>query len=116
MRDERQTGLLLDMRDSAAAISDYLRGISKAAFENNAEKQDAVLRRLEIIGEAAGRIAPEVQKEFPNIPFREIRGMRNIIAHDYGEVDLERVWITATEDVPVLLATLRQVLSEERMK
>jgi len=114
MRDERQTGLLLDMRDSAAAISEYIKGISRAAFYENEEKQDAVLRRLEIIGEAAGRIAPEVQKEFPAIPFREIRGMRNIIAHDYGEVDLERVWITANEDVPVLLETLRKLLPEQR--
>jgi uncharacterized protein with HEPN domain len=62
-----------------------------------------------IIGEAAGRISPEVQKEFPSIPFREIRGMRNIIAHDYGEVDLERVWETAQEDIPALLKTLRSV-------
>jgi uncharacterized protein with HEPN domain len=110
MRDERQTGLLLDMRDSAAAIGEYINGIGQAAFYKNAEKQDAVLRRLEIIGEAAGRISPEVQKEFPAIPFREIRGMRNIIAHDYGEVDLERVWITVTEEVPLLLENLRKAL------
>lgn len=89
MRDERQTGLLLDMRDSAAAIGDYLNGISQAAFYENAEKQDAVLRRLEIIGEAAGRISPEVQKEFPAIPFREIRGMRNILpTQNVGEPKL----------------------------
>ncbi len=76
------------MRDSASAISGYLAGVDRQGFFENSEKQDAVLRRLEIIGEAAGRISPEVQKEFSDIPFREIRGMRNIIAHDYGEVDL----------------------------
>jgi len=65
---------------------------------------------LEIIGEAAGRISPEVQNEFPGIPFREIRGMRNIIAHDYGEVDLERVWETVTHDVPTLLKVLGEAL------
>jgi uncharacterized protein with HEPN domain len=98
------------MRDSAAAIGEYINGIGQAAFYKNAEKQDAVLRRLEIIGEAAGRISPEVQKEFPAIPFREIRGMRNIIAHDYGEVDLERVWETAQGDIPYLLETLERAL------
>ena len=92
------------------AISEYIDGIGQAAFYENAAKQNAVLRRLEIIGEAVGLISPEVQKEFPAIPFREIRGMRNIIAHDYGEVDLERVWVTATEDVPLLLETLRKAL------
>ncbi|MBU3665526.1 MAG: DUF86 domain-containing protein [Chthoniobacterales bacterium] len=80
------------------------------AFYDNGEKQDAVLRRLEIIGEAAGRISPDVQKELSSIPFREIRGMRNIIAHHYGEVDLERVWETATRDVPALLKTLEKAL------
>ena len=110
MRDKFQTSLLVDMRDSAAVIVDYLTGVSRETFYANGEKQDAVLRRLEIIGEAAGRISPEVQKEFPGIPFREIRGMRNIIAHDYGEVDLERVWQTAIEDVPNLRRTLEIVL------
>ena len=110
MRDKFQTSLLVDMRDSAVAICRYLEGIDKAGFYANGEKQDAVLRRLEIIGEAAGRISQEVQKEFPGIPFREIRGMRNIIAHDYGEVDLERVWETASGDVPALLETLEKAL------
>ena len=110
MRDKFQTSLLVDMRDSAAAICRYLRDTTKESFHSNDEKQDAVLRRLEIIGEAAGRIAHEVQKEFPDIPFREIRGMRNIIAHDYGEVDLERVWETAMVDVPALLKTLERAL------
>lgn len=109
MRDKFQTSLLADMRDSAAAITAYLKGVRREAFYANSEKQDAVLRRLEIIGEAAGRILPEVQKEFPSIPFREIRGMRNIIAHDYGEVDLERVWETAQRDIPHLLETLERV-------
>jgi uncharacterized protein with HEPN domain len=87
-----------------------LEGIDKNGFYANGEKQDAVLRRLEIIGEAAGRISPEVQKEFPGIPFREIRGMRNIIAHDYGEVDLERVWETTAHDIPALLKVLGEDL------
>jgi uncharacterized protein with HEPN domain len=110
MRDKFQTSLLADMRDSAAAICRYLEGIDKNGFYANGEKQDAVLRRLEIIGEAAGRISPEVQKEFPGIPFREIRGMRNIIAHDYGEVDLERVWETTAHDIPALLKVLGEDL------
>ena len=110
MRDKFQTSLLADMRDSASAICRYLEGIDKNGFYANGEKQDAVLRRLEIIGEAAGRISPEVQKEFHGIPFREIRGMRNILAHDYGEVDLERVWETNAHDIPALLKVLGEDL------
>jgi uncharacterized protein with HEPN domain len=58
---------------------------------SNSEKQDAVLRRFEIIGEASSLLAPETQALFPGLPFRQMRGMRNIIAHDYGDVDLDQV-------------------------
>ena len=96
------------MLDSALQIRTYLAGMSREAFAANLEKQDAVLRRFEIVGEAASRISPETQALFPTLPFRSMRGMRNIIAHDYGEVDLDQIWETATTDIPVLIATLEQ--------
>jgi uncharacterized protein with HEPN domain len=65
-----------------------------------------VLRRFEIIGEAANRLSPETQALFPQLPFRSMRGMRNIIAHDYGDVDMEMVWKTATSDLSALIETL----------
>ena len=61
---------------------------------------------IEVIGEAASRLTPEAQALFPAVPFRAMRGMRNIIAHDYGEVDLELVWQTAEADLPHLIETL----------
>lgn len=67
-----------------------------------------MLRRFEIVGEAASRLAPETQARFPSLPFRSMRGMRNIIAHDYGEVDLVLVWKTARADLPPLIATLER--------
>jgi uncharacterized protein with HEPN domain len=108
MPDEKQAGLLRDMLDSALQIRTYLAGMSHEAFLANIEKQDAVLRRFEIVGEAASRVSPETQAFFPNLPFRSMRGMRNIIAHDYGEVDLDQVWVTATTDIPVLIKTLER--------
>src|SRR5437762_12368936 len=98
MPDEKQDGLLRDMLDSSNAIRHYLAGVSRAQFLSNPEKQDAVLRRFEIIGEAASGLSTETQALFPGLPFRSMRGMRNIIAHDYGEVDLEQVWNTTTAD------------------
>lgn len=106
MLDDRQNGLLRDILDSAVAITRYLDGVSKEDFFSNTEKQDAILRRLEIIGEAASHIAPETRALFPNIPFRNMRGMRNIIAHDYGEVNIDQVWETATNDIENLITTL----------
>lgn len=96
MLSEKQHGLLRDLLDSAKIIKTYLEGITEAVFMQNIEKQDAVLRRFEIIGEAANRLAPETQALFPGLPFRQMRGMRNIIAHDYGDVDLDQVWRTAS--------------------
>ena len=106
MPDEKQEGLLLDILESARSIQSYLAGVNRASFMANQEKQDAVLRRFEVIGEAASRLSPETQALFPTLPFRSMRGMRNIIAHDYGNVDLDQVWKTATEDLRGLLEIL----------
>lgn len=113
MPDDRQSGLLRDMLDSALLIRTYLASVDRDAFLRDSEKQDAVLRRFEIIGEAAGRLSPEAQGLFPGIPFRAMRGMRNIIAHDYGEVDLDLVWRTAEADLPKLIETLEQHFAAE---
>ena len=108
MLNDKQHGLLRDILDSASVIQTYVAGVSETAFMQNTEKQDAVLRRFEIIGEASRRLAPETQALFSNLPFRQMRGMRNIIAHDYGDVDLDQVWRSASgDDLEVLIATLR---------
>lgn len=114
MLDDRQAGLLTDMLDSARSIRTYLAGVSRESFLTGAEKQDAVLRRFEIIGEAASRLSPATQALFPSLPFRSMRGMRNIIAHDYGEVDLDLVWKTATADLPALIGTLERYFENDR--
>lgn len=112
MLDDRQNGLLRDILDSAKAIRGYLSGVDRAAFFANPEKQDAILRRFEIIGEAASRLAPETQARFQSLPFRSMKGMRNIIAHDYGEVDLDQVWNTANTDLSDLIAVLDKYFGE----
>ncbi len=111
MLDDKQNGLLRDILDSATAITRYLDGVSREDFFLNTEKQDAVLRRLEIIGEAASRSAPETRALYPNIPFRNMRGMRNIIAHDYGHVNIDQVWETATNNMDSLIETLSRHFS-----
>lgn len=113
MSVDRQTAYLRDMLDSAQLIRSYLNAVSRETFMNDIEKQDAVLRRFEIIGEAASRISPETQVMFPDLPFRSMKGMRNIIAHEYGDVDIEQVWITATTDLQGMLATLELHFLEE---
>jgi uncharacterized protein with HEPN domain len=106
MPADRQLGLLRDILDSAVAVRSYMHGVSREQFPANPEKQDAVLRRLEVIGEAASRLSPETRALFPGLPFRAMRGMRNVIAHDYGAVDVEQVWTTASGNMDELIAAL----------
>jgi len=101
------------MLDSALAIRSYLSGVNREAFLNNPEKQDAVLRRFEIIGEASNRLSPSTRALFPIIPFRSIRGMCNIIAHNYGHVDIQQVWETASRDLETLIQPLQNYFENQ---
>jgi uncharacterized protein with HEPN domain len=112
MSDDVQRALLRDMLESARSIQRYVAGLSQEGFMRDEEKQDAVLRRFEIIGEAASRVSGETRAAFPEIPFRAMRGMRNVIAHDYGEVDLDLVWQSVQRDIPALVARLSGKLPE----
>ena len=71
-------------------------------FRNNREKQFAVIHALEIVGEAAKQVPPSVRMEFPDIPWRDIAGMRDRLIHGYFSVNLERLWNTVRDDLPHL--------------
>lgn len=88
-----------DIIESIAHIEKYINAVSQQSFMNDTEKQDAVLRRLEIIGEAAARIPDTIRKENPTIPWKKVVGLRNIIIHDYMEVDIKTIWEIITVDL-----------------
>ena len=73
----------------------------------------ALVRLIEIIGEAAARVSPEGQREYPSIPWPKIIGMRNRLIHGYDEVDLDVLWDTIEFDLPPLITTLQQILESE---
>ena len=108
----RDDAYLHDILESGRTIQRYLSGVSRDEFLANTEKQDSVYRRFEIIGEAARHLSPEALKALPDIPWRLITGMRNILIHDYGEVDAARVWKTAQDDLPGLIQRLERYFSE----
>jgi len=109
----RDNAYLRDILDSARAIGSYLGGITREQFESNREKQDAVVRRFEIMGEAARRLSSEVQAAIPEIPWRLITGMRNILIHDYDDVDVVTLWETAHNDLPRLVSRLETYLAQQ---
>jgi uncharacterized protein with HEPN domain len=103
-----QLGRLQDILTAARLIASYVEGVTEADFRANTQKQDAIIRRLEIIGEATVHLSDATRQEIPELPFRKMRGMRNIVAHDYANVDLKIVWEVATVHVPEVCGVLEK--------
>jgi uncharacterized protein with HEPN domain len=94
-------------------IQRYIQYIDNVEFLVNEEKQDAVIRNLEIIGEAAGSIQrhfPDFATEHPDFPLKAAYGMRNALAHGYFKVDLDMVWKTIAKDLPMLEAQVTEMI------
>lgn len=104
------------IKGCAEKIQRWLKGVSKDAFWRNDLLQAAVMRELEVIGEAAKGISDALRQKHPEVPWREMAGMRDVLIHEYFEVDLEEVWTTATEDIPELHRLVSKILSEPRMR
>lgn len=99
------------MLEYALDVQNFVAGMDADAFMKDRKTQYAVLRALEVIGEAAERVPPETQELFPNTPWRQIIGMRNVIAHDYLGIRLSRVFETATVFVPQLIECLPKMIA-----
>ena len=85
----------------------------RESFLGSTEKQDAVIRNIEVIGEAAKRLSVETRALFPLIDWRAVCGMRDVLIHNYVDVDIEEVWHTASHDVPHVAAQLREHMEPE---
>ncbi len=113
MKERDDLPYLRHILDAIGRIESYVSGVEEKIFLENAEKQDAVIRQLQILGEAVKRLSAELRAAYPDIPSREVAGMRDKLVHDYFGVDLQFVWITATEDVPALKPEIERVLAEK---
>ena len=104
---------LQDILESIQQIEEYLDSVNKNEFYQNSEKQDAVLRRLEIIGEAAKHISDDIRDEYDEIPWRKIAGMRDIIIHEYFGVTLSMIWVVTQRDLPDLKSKITNIVNNQ---
>jgi uncharacterized protein with HEPN domain len=105
--EERDAALLLDLITAAREIESFLAGVESARFESDKLLRCEVERQLIVIGEAAKRLSDSFKASTPTVPWKAIVGLRNILAHEYGEILAERVWLVATRDLKSLVETLK---------
>ncbi len=98
--------------DASGRILEYLERVDRVQFEANHQLQDAVIRQLEIIGEAVKHVSRGMRSMHPEIRWQGVGGMRDKLIHGYFGVDLEMVWFTAQNDIPVLIGQIEGILKE----
>ena len=108
------TGRIEDMLDAASAIDEFTEGMTFASFSADRRTVDAVVRNIEIIGEAARHVPDEARACYPAIPWQKMADMRNVVIHNYVNVDRETVWDVARNQLPPLVPLLLEILERER--
>lgn len=103
---------LTNILECIERIENYTQA-GQAAFQDSTLLQDAVIRNLEIIGEATKRLSPELCQASPNIPWKQMAGMRDVLIHDYLKINLNRVWQTIEQDLPTLKTTVMALLQSQ---
>ena len=93
-------------------IEQYTDGASFEQFSTDTRTFDAVVRNLTVVGEAARQVPTEIESSFPDIPWAEMRALRNILTHEYDRVDVRIIWDTIRNDLPPLVPMLEQILLE----
>ena len=102
---------LKHMLESTEAILSFTKGRRRVSLDKDRLLSSAVLRELEIIGEAANRVSEKTKKKFPSLPWKELIGMRNRLIHAYFNVDRDIIWKTIREYLPLFLKQLQETIN-----
>ena len=107
---QRDFSYLTDILEAARLIRSFIHGVDKERFEDSPLVQSAVMRQIEIIGEATKRLSEKFRAEHAEIPWRRIAGMRDILIHAYDHVDLDEVWNAAVTSLPALIKQIEPLI------
>ena len=102
MKSRHDRLYLYDIIECCDRVADYINGVREEDYQVNPMLQDALVRNIEVVGEAVKNVSPEVKDAHPKIAWSQIARMRDKIAHHYFRINLDVVWKTATDDLPAL--------------
>ena len=108
--EDRDAGYLWDMLDAARTVRDSTTGLELDECSADRKLQLAVERAIEIIGEAARLVSASFKEQHPKVPWQQIIAQRHVLAHDYGEISHDRIWLVATRRIPDLIDQLEPLL------
>jgi uncharacterized protein with HEPN domain len=109
----RDQACLADILEAARLACDFVAGIDRQAFDDSLLIQSAVIRQIEIVGEATKRLSEEFRLANPHIPWRNMAGMRDILVHAYDHVDPDEVWNVVNDSLPELMGRLWELMPRE---
>ena len=110
---QRDPAYLADILDAAQLAISYSRGMNEEMFRADLKTQDAVIRKMEVIGEAAKRLSEGAIAGLPTVDWKGFKGFRDVLIHNYDRVDVAIVWKTLTEELPSLVVAVRARLQEQ---
>lgn len=110
MRSQRQ--YIQDILEAMEAAEEFVEGVSRDELEEDLQREFALQRAFEVIGEATKQLDPSLREEYPDVPWDDMAGMRDVIIHKYFAVELEVVWDTIHNRFPEIRPPLRRILDE----
>jgi len=108
----RSLTYLEHIKESIDKIQSYTKDLSEEAFQESTLVQDAVVRQFEIIGEATKRLSDDIKQQYPEVPWKDMAGMRDVLVHDYINVEIDIVWKTVVDYLPSLLEQINEIIED----